>query len=379
MSDQFPHKRERDVPKSLLDQSSALLEELAKLRQNIERDSRLETESFVRKTTYGDTSQDGYIPVLGELSVDKKSDQESNIPCETYLPKLSQPIYRFDYGHIGRENTQYSASKTSQDDWWDEQKSYSSTYTDDYEDFHSTNTPQTKQPIKSSQTPADETLLSPPCQTQCNSWKNDRQTEQRNEQRQYRRYDDTPVVIPIRQKNSEGQGIFPTMMPSHPYTHHFQSDDESDAIPWRFISRYENETILRWANQTGSIAIFLGWGAIACGTLIFIRSFFITSTVWVSYGLPVLALGALCLVLGIVLGILSEKMQQINDLKQSLTTRRILNKSSKEIAPSHEITATEYQNPSNDVEEHPESDDVYDRLIKLRSEINELIDECENS
>ena len=385
MSDQFPHKQERNIPKDILDQSSALLEELAKLRQDIEHDSRLELESSVHRTTCRDIPQEGYVPMLGDFSVDKKNDLKSDVTFETYLPKLSRPIYRFDYGHIGRENTQYSASETSRDDWRDQQNTYRSAYTDDFEDFRSTNTPPTEQPVKSSQIPTAESPSSSPRQTHRDDLKNDRQTEQRNEQQKYRRYDDSPVVIPIRERNTATkQGISSKKQCIHQFNHYDQPelyDESALTLPWRFISRYENENRLKFISLASNLALFFGWGAVAGGTLVFARSFFVSSMIWTNYGLPALSLGGVFLFLGIMLGILAEKMQQINDLKQSLTTQRILNKSGREIAPPHEIAATKYQteyhNVSNGTDERPESDDVYDRLIKLRSEINELIDECE--
>ena len=371
MSDQFPHKRERDVPKNLLDQSSALLEELAKLRQDIERDSRLEQENLVHRTTYRDIPQDGYVPVLGELSLDKKIDQKPSPPCETYLSKLSQPIYRFDYGHIGRENTQYSASETSQDDWRDEPKSYRSAYSDDFDDFHTTNTQKTEQPVKSFQIPTTEPPPSSPRQPQ--------QVE-----RKCRRHDDAPVVIPIRQRNTPAKhGISSKKQCVNQFDHYDQPelyDESALTLPWGFISRYENENRLKFISFASNLTLFFGWGAIASGILVFARSFFVSSMIWLNYGVPVLSLGAVLLFVGIILGILAEKMRQINDLKQSLTTQRILNKSNREFDLPHEIAAPVNQNMSNGTNERPESesDDVYDRLIKLRYEINELIDECEN-
>ena len=368
MSDQFPHKRERDVPKNLLDQSSALLEELARLRQDIERDSRLELESLPYETTYRDAPHNEYVPMLGELSENKIIGQKSNISCETYTPKLSKPIYRFDYGHTGRENTQYSASEELRDDWQDQQKLYRSVYTDDFEDFRSTNTPKTEQPVKSSQIPTAEATSSLPRQPQHNDQQNDWQNQQKNE-RKYRRYDGVPVVIPIRKQDTPAkQGISSKKQCVNQCDHY---DESALTLPWGFISRYENENRLKFITLASNLALFFGWGAVASGVLVFARSFFVSSTIWLNYGLPVLSLGAVCLFLGIVLGILAEKMQQINDLKQSLTTQRILNKSN---GKPHEIAATEDGLPH---QMSPESDDVYDRLIKLRSEINELIDECE--
>jgi len=364
------------VPKNLLDQPSALLEELAKLRQDIERDSRLELESFVHRTTYRDIPQDEYVPVFEELSESKKNDQKSNSISEEYRPKLTQPIYRFDYGHIGRENTQFSTSEMSQGDWRDQQKSYRSSYTDDSEDFRDTNPPKTEQPVKSSQFSATGIPLSAPCQP----LHTDRQQKK---VQKYRQHDDTPVVIPIRQRDtSANRGITSKKRRVNHTDHYNQQElyDESKwTLPWGVISRYENENRLKFISSASNLVMFFGWGAIASGVLIFARSFFVSSTIWLHYGLPTLSLGAVFLIIGIILGILAEKMQQINDLKQSLTAQRILNKSGRECDPSpHEIAATEYPNVSNDAKECPESDDVYDRLIKLRSEINELIDECEN-
>jgi len=189
------------------------------------------------------------------------------------------------------------------------------------------------------------------------------------------RYDDGPVLIPIRRHETKihnRNSKYATAKPSE--NHHRSSDDlgHSDAtnftaVPWGLICQYENESFAGLTSNASNLSLFIGWGAIVCGVVIFARSFFVGSMIWLNYGLPVVALGAACLFLGIVLSILSDKMQHINDLKQSLTAHRILTPTTKKIDPR--LT---HQNESCELK------DVYDRLVKLRSEINVLIDECEN-
>ncbi len=165
------------------------------------------------------------------------------------------------------------------------------------------------------------------------------------------------------------------------------------------------------AGNASNLSLFIGWGAIACGVMIFVRSFFVSSMIWLSYGLPILSLGAVCLFMGILLSILSEKMQQINELKQTLTKHRILNPSRQKFDPPHEAHLRGHGGTHGSVEktleknqqmppepppsinshdhgasapmhthqnENAELEDVYDRLLKLRSDVNELIDECEH-
>jgi hypothetical protein len=194
-----------------------------------------------------------------------------------------------------------------------------------------------------------------------------------------KRYDDEPVVIPIHRPETRTPARNSKFCDEKHYAktrhdnHHLQNDpDNSDvtdftAIPWGLINQYENENFVNMTGNAGNLSLFIGWGAIACGVVIFARSFFVSSMIWLNYGLPIVALGAACLFLGIILSILSDKMQHINDLKQSMTAHRILNSPTNNNAP-----------PSGNHNEHAELEDVYNRLVRLRSEINELIDECEN-
>jgi len=193
--------------------------------------------------------------------------------------------------------------------------------------------------------------------------------------RNYYRYDDGPVLIPIRGLETRRPEQNLKFVHEKSRENHRRSQDALDqgdvvdyaAIPWGMISQYENESFANLSANAGNLSLFIGWGAIACGAVIFARSFFVGSMIWLNYGLPVVALGAACLFLGIILSILSDKMQHINDLKQSLTAHRILNPPTKKTdsPPAH-------RNENGDFE------DVYDRLVKLRSEINELIDGREN-
>jgi len=189
------------------------------------------------------------------------------------------------------------------------------------------------------------------------------------------RYDEGPVLIPIRcpETRIPKQNSKLTFEKSCDYqpcsqdsTEHADVIDYA-ALPWGLINQYENESFANTAGNAGNLSLFIGWGAIACGVVIFAQSFFVGSMIWLNYGLPVVALGAVCLFLGIILTILSDKMQYINDLKQSLTAHRILNQPSKK-----------NNTPPGDQNADAEPEDIYDRLVKLQSEINELINEYEN-
>lgn len=382
MTDQFPPEREREVQKKLLDESSALLDELAKLRHEIEQDSISHLGGFSQYQNHQDITESGYV--FHKTPEKTKNHQNSNDFGQTFPEKSSRPIYRFDFEHVDHEA---------------ENKRKCEFYNSNNEDFSQKNT------ARNDRDSFYEPLLS---KNDTNSHENQtRQTPQTSSPKQQDRaknqescrFDDAPVVIPIRRKKanptrevrSEGNQAYRS-------THHFQPDEEdSDSLPWRFFSRYENETLLKLVVHASNLSLFLGWGAMACGVLVFIRSFFVSSMIWLSYGLPILSLGAVCLFLGIVLGILSEKMQQINDLKQSLTTQRILSKTKRKFDPPHDTGMTkermpyhERENVSKEMPPHvpvkrdgsdepSELDDVYDRLLQLRSEIDELIGECENS
>ncbi|MCL2119310.1 MAG: hypothetical protein FWH27_12875 [Planctomycetaceae bacterium] len=201
-------------------------------------------------------------------------------------------------------------------------------------------------------------------------------TSKSTEIKNHRRHDDVPpVVIPISQvgtQTTSRKGVFSPGKSRKP-THVNQLNQQNDypdgsavdlsMLPWGLFSQYENETFVNLASNASNLSLFIGWGAIASGIVIFVRSFFVSSMIWLNYGLPVLALGAACLFLGIILSILSEKMQHINDLKQSLTAHRILNPTKRE--PETSVRQQKYI----------EVEDVYDRLLKLRSDIDELIDE----
>ena len=393
MTDQFPPGREREVQKNFLDESSALMDELAKLRRDIARESYAELDTSLEDPISQKLSKsDCFFDSLEK----NKNDRKSNFAEKPFSSAASRPIYRYDLEHVTHNDFQYGNLEMEIENRKDRRGTFPSGGSEFQNDSRVMNNFEDScdnvagiernsfyQPISE--------------KTETKSRENQRDTisptpkpnEETAEQR-YWRYDDAPVVIPIRRKSSEKQGIPSTRLPSHPYTQHFQPDeDEADSLPWRFISRYENETVLNWVANISSMVIFLGWGAVACGVLVFIRSFFVSSTVWLSYGLPVLSLGAFCLILGIVLEVLSGKMQQINELKQSLTAQRILGRSPRKFDPpltpgrsldrmEQRLDLTHLPPEPNSPKEHQESDDIYKRLVNLRAEIEELIDECES-
>ena len=295
---------------------------------------------------------------LADLGQNREQSQEnnhhSNITNEVCKEDISLPpgsfrrLYRFDLEHLDRKDLGLLSVDSESKDFSKSKK-------------NGTNIP----------FPDKKSLYLPELKQFSSSHKSSSSEIKRN----YYYHDDEPVLIPIRRSETgvAKQNSKSTIEKSGKSQH--QTQDKFDqsvvvdltALPWGLICQYENESFANLAANAGNLSLFIGWGAIASGVVIFVRSFFVGSMIWFNYGLPVVALGAACLFLGIILSILSDKMQHINDLKQSLTAHRILNPTSKKIDSLPILHS-----------ENGEFEDVYDRLVKLRSEINELIDECVN-
>ena len=349
MNEKFPPNNELLASRNDRSEYSNILNELAKIRQDIERDSMS-------------------APLYHSGNVDSESFSRT--------PDSSRLFYRFDHDHSEREG-HGSLNTDSQTTFYHQWQPFPTipgkTVRDDDFDMHDVDLTEPSITQKDNDFPFRQKRE----HTDQYPKQNYRHEKYNNSEikKNYRHDDDSPVVIPIRQ--AEIQTIaqnsnFVTHKPRSDYRedrhdkYHKRHVVDLSALPWGMFSQYENETFLKLSRNASNLSLLIGWVAIACGVVIFVRSFFVSSMIWLNFGLPVLSLGAACLFLGIILSILSEKMQHINDLKQSLTTHRILTpakRKSEDQAHQHETD---------------ESEDMYDRLMKLRSEINELIEECEN-
>ncbi|MCL2623995.1 MAG: hypothetical protein FWD31_10055 [Planctomycetaceae bacterium] len=356
MTEKLPPYNEFRAPRNDLGEYSEILDELARIRQNIERDSTpipiahsgdLETESFSNapdtfRQFYRIDSDHSEREGHGSLNIDSKAMFNSNMPSISVRDRNSD----MQSNELRNGNlTKPLIPQQSNDLLFRPQREHTETCPN----HHS----RPQKPIN---------------------------TEIKHKNNKNNLYDDdTPVVIPFRStgtQTSAQNSNFDTDIPHHTNNpcDHQQSDPPKGhvtdfaALPWGVFSQYENATFLKLSRNASNWSLFIGWGAIACGVVILVRSFFVSSLIWLNYGMPVLSLGAACLFLGIVLSILSDKMQHINDLKQSLTAHKILTPSNKK--PDHH--ARQHENVEDELE------DTYGRLVKLRAEINELIDECEN-
>jgi len=346
MTEKIPPPLEQHSSRKNLDEYSDLIDELARIRKDIEQES---------------------LPIyhLSDLGQNQKKYQENNFPKnvtgnvnrddKSLHSNSFRRFYRFDLEHLERkdtgclnidfENTDFSIlSKIETNVPFGDKKQQVLPELEHVDE-------KSKQFSRSSKPRSSEIKRNHDCS------------------------DDEPVLIPIHRPDARiprhnSKFAFLKVHENHRQTHEDLEHNgvvEFKALPWGLISQYENESFTNLTANAGDLSLLIGWGAIASGVVIFARSFYLGSIIWLNYGLPVVALGAVCLFLGIILSILSDKMQHINDLKQSLTAHRILNPPPKKVDPS-----PPHQN------ENVEFEDVYDRLVKLRSEINELIDECEN-
>ena len=351
MTEKFPPYHESHTSRKIPSDCSEILDELTKIRQDMERDSTL-------------------MP-LGHIS---GSDTESSTQ---YFSDSSQKFYRFDFDHVDREKREFLNSELQNSPFSAKPLISGKTALGRDFDMSESPIPQHRQEFSFQQ----ETK--PP-----NSFPGQVPDQKKNKNKKIKKnnrlYDDPPLVIPIRKtekRSSTGNTEFLTGKPGKVNRGGQQDTSTTNnrnqgngldlsALPWSVFSQYENETFVRLASHGSNWSLCIGWVAIACGVVIFVRSFFVSSMIWLHYGLPVLSLGAACLFLGILLSILSEKMQHLNDLKQSLTAQRILCSSHKKSHLPHDTQIHKHV-------EHDETTDIYDRLLQLRSEINELIDECE--
>ncbi|MDR1494173.1 MAG: hypothetical protein LBT05_15840 [Planctomycetaceae bacterium] len=158
-------------------------------------------------------------------------------------------------------------------------------------------------------------------------------------------------------------------------------------ISWKWLSQYESESTMRLASNFGAILTLVGWIGAACGTMIFLRAFFTASKSWTIYGIPLFAIGLFCLALGIILHILSDKMRQVNELKQTLTAQRIRHSSNK---PQRPLRSKQQRQPlakkkdskvnANLIKKDDEQplQSIYHRLLELKGEVNDLLDQYKN-
>ena len=397
MNNQFPFQHGYDGEKRYPDDPAQLLEELARIRQEIEQDS---AGSFRNRPDDKPLSCSKTENSVIFESILNSSDLNQSHSDSAQSPQCGEfrSFYRFDSEHI---------DGVSQFD--DNEPAY-----------------------KSDSTPSSLPVLPPLFPSEQEAWpeqarENKVVAKSENAQNR-RRFDQAPMIIPIHgpqhSKDSKGRQSSkraPQQGNRQKTTKYGEYCDDSYSnfttppmLPWHSFSQYENETFFKLVANASSFSLFIGWGAVACGVLVFARSFFVGSMVWLNYGLPVLSLGAVCLFLGILLSILAEKMQQINELKQSLTVQRITGKSNLNVvsprgSDSHineggskstntKVSATttlpqaesskkkserkdsgSRSTPITSDTEESEVEEIYDRLIKLRSEINELINECEGN
>lgn len=419
---QFPSQQDSDREKKLPNDPSFLLEELAKIRQNIEQDSSCPSANTEQTTSSSKENSVIFESVLNSENVNQNStdDQKSSLKSEFCT------FYRFDRQHVDEQVKFNDEKSLGQADVFSPMTGplpNKTVFPQDRTqyDFPSENSRFDQRANMSNQRETENPAFfpqSPPSERNCPSdpIQKDEPKRESEDAKDHRRFDDAPVVIPIygpqRKKSQPSRSVFrsedraKTHGQGKPFEHRQANSPIPPTLPWQAFSQYENETFFRLAANASTCSLFIGWGAIACGILIFIRSLFVGSMVWLNYGLPVLSLGAVCLFLGIILSILAEKMQQINELKQTLTTQRILGKSNR-VPPSpvdaesgestvkavfstsslsreseHFKNASEQENASQSAPMTFDSDEgdineIYDRLLKLRSEINELINEYE--
>ena len=335
MTEKIPPHLEDHFSRKNLDEYSTLLDELARIRKDIEQE---------------------FLPAVHMTDLVRNHSSSSSDESEAdkpFYPNSFQRFYRFDFEHLERNDSRLLNINSENSGFIESTKNDSKTQQCGKEFKASAYHPEFEQTEED-----PEYFSSLPKQSKI-------------KQHDYH-LDEGPVLIPIHRPEARIPKHDTKFAEANPREIHQYSQDgpaviDFSALPWGLINQYENENFVNMAGNAGNLSLFIGWGAIACGVVIFARSFFVSSMIWLKYGLPVIALGAVCLFLGIILSILADKMQHINDLKQSLSAHRILNQSTKKNVP-----------PPVNQSEHGESEDIYGRLIKLRSEINELIDECEN-
>jgi len=355
MTEKFPPHREFFFHEKHLNEHSDLLDELTRIRKDIEQESMplCHLQGLAQKRS---PTQDRYNH--------SDSENDTNTTDKSLQSETFRQFHRFDFEHRNREDTGYFEIDSKSDVLF-EQKSKDSDPPLRGKDFVYKPTLQPETKISQPSKPA----------------------EIEDGQKHYR-YDDAPVVIPIRNPESPDfvrnpkQGIAAQHNKKRDSYQNYQTDSDDTGVsplPWEMISQYENENFVVLTANASYLSLLIGWCAIACGVVIFLRSLFASSTIWLNYGLPILALGAVCLFLGIILSILSEKMQHINELKQSLAARRINNPSNRKFDPPHNMYASNNASTYVNQNDTDELESVYDRLVQLRSEVNELIDECENS
>ena len=345
MTEKYPPYNEFLTPRNDLGDYSDILEELTRIRQDIERDSL----PFPVSHT-GQLETEGLCPSSDSF----------------------QRFYRFDSDHSERVE-QKSLNADSQTNFYTKRQTLPRTTIQDC-DIGLHNDCLTEPLISQHDTDISFRQQRKYAEKQPKHDSCREKTKNEEIKHENRHFDDSPVVIPISQagiRTSTQNSSSVTQKPRKDHREvrqgeHNNSHVDFTPLPWGVFSQYENETFLKLSRNACNWSLFIGWGAIACGVVIFIRSLFVSSMIWLNYGLPVVSLGAACLFLAIILNILSEKMQQINDLKQSLTAHRIL-------LPKGRKSEKHARQQEKD-----ESANLYDRLIQLRSEINELIDECEN-
>jgi len=348
MTEIIPPHQENHSSRKNLDEYSDLLDELARIRKDIEQESLPPCHPASFEQSYPRNQEiSNHAVNSGEVCQDDKS-----LP-----PHSFQRFYRFDLDHLEREDLGCLNNDSKNYGFSESKNNDTNISRCDKEFKESLYHPELKQ---ADEKPKQFSQQSKPKRSEIKS--------------NFYRYDDGPVLIPIRRNETRISKRNPKSICVKPLDNHRLSQNDLDrsdvvdfsTLPWGLINQYENESFANIAGNAGNLSLFIGWVSIACGVVIFARSFYVGSAIWLNYGLPVVALGAACLFLGIILSILSDKMLHINDLKQSLTAHRILNQPSKKI-----------DSPPTGQNENRELEDVYDRLVKLRSEINELIDGCE--
>jgi len=362
MTEKYPPFSEFRFPGKIHNESSDLLKELAKIRKDIEQESMPLGHISDLDSMFIGNSEGLDLADIGSNSnpIDKSS-----------YPEASRQFHRFDFGHVKHEDCDAISSGSKNMIFVEKPEMTKKTMI--YGDIGCV------EPFVSSQ---DKEFSRQPELAQADDYSKSiyfQTKPQETKTRKFRRGNDgTPVVIPIRQvekrntarhsKRSKGKPAkkdrcFPPE--DHAKDHGQGPDIAISTLPWGLFSKYESETFVQLTSNASHLSLLIGWGAIASGVIIFVRSFFVSSMIWLNYGLPVLSLGATCLFLAIILSILSEKMQHINDLKQSMNAHLILN-------PAQNQPETHVKQANRELE------DVYDRLLQLRSEINGLIDECES-
>ena len=346
MTEKFPSYHEFPPPRNDLGEFSDILDELTKIRQDIVRDS-------------------VFVPLGDSSTLDTEGGATT--------PESFRKFYRFDNDHSGRTDQGIMNTNSKNAFFVQKESSQGKTVLNSGFDFQDTDlTKPADQHHRSGLSHPTGLEESYPCSNPLSGSDNQNITKSGQN---YQRYDDQPVVIPMRKAEPQGHPRHSKFVTGeHRQTCHYHQQPEPrkdnvgdlSTLPWGVFSQYENETFVKLSSHASNLSLLIGWGAIACGVVIFARSFFVSSMIWLNYGLPILAFGAVCLFLGILLNIMSEKMRHINDLKQSLTTHRILN-------PSHGKAETYTRQ-----HEKVGLQNVHGRLLKLQAEINELIDECEH-